>query len=97
MRRTEPRREFRRDLKRAAKGRFRDAVEVPDGKLWEVVDALAENIRLPPAYRDHPLHGTYEGCRECHIRPDLLLVYRYEGEDWLILERLGSHAEIFGL
>lgn len=97
MRSTDPSSKFRRDVKRIAKGRYRDIVAVPRGELWEVVNALARDIRLPPAYRDHTLRGDREGSRECHIRPDLLLVYRYEGEEWLILERLGSHAEIFGM
>ena len=96
MRRVEKRRKFRRDFKRVGRGRYRGLLHL-GGELWEVVEGLAENILLPEAYRDHPLRGDLEGCRECHIRPDLLLVYRYEGEEWLILERLGSHAEIFGL
>ena len=41
--------------------------------------------------------GEYEGSRECHIRPDLLLIYTLEGDDVLWLERLGSHAELFGM
>ena len=96
MRETRQRTLFKRDLRREIKGRHRNMLK-PGGELWEVVEGLAENILLPEAYRDHPLRGDLEGCRECHIRPDLLLVYRYEGEEWLILERLGSHAEIFGL
>ena len=96
MRRVEQRSKFRRDFKREGRGRYRGLLHL-GGELWEVVEGLAENILLPEAYRDHPLRGDLEGCRECHIRPDLLLVYRYEGEEWLILERLGSHAEIFGL
>ena len=90
------RNKYRRDYRRELKGRYSKFLH-PNGELQEVVDALAENILLPEAYHDHSLHGEYEGCRECHIRPDLLLVYRYEGDDLLVLERLGSHAEIFGL
>ena len=96
MRIVEQRSRFRRDYRRKSGGIYRPVIAV-GGELWEVVEGLAENILLPEAYHDHPLRGTYEGCRECHIRPDLLLVYRYEGEEWLILERLGSHAEIFGM
>ena len=96
MRIVEQRSRFRRDYRRKSGGIYRPVIAV-GGELWEVVDALAEDIRLPEAYHDHVLHGGYEGCRECHVRPDLLLVYRYVGDDVLMLERLGSHAELFGM
>jgi mRNA interferase YafQ len=35
-------------------------------------------------------------CRECHIKPDLLLIYKKAGRDQLILVRIGSHSELFG-
>lgn len=96
MRQTELRSGFRHDVKRERKGRYRNLL--PKGEeLNRVTDMLANDIPLPLRYRDHSLHGEYEGSRECHIRPDLLLIYTYEGEDWLILERLGSHAELFGM
>ena len=96
MREARERTPFKRDMKREIRGRHRMLLR-PGGELWEVVDALAENMPLPYAYHDHALQGEYEGCRECHIRPDLLLVYRYVGDDVLMLERLGSHAELFGM
>ena len=43
------------------------------------------------------LLGNMKGYRECHIKPDLLLIYSYIGDEWLRLERLGTHADIFGL
>ena len=61
------------------------------------VVALLKDEPLDASYHDHALSGDMKGYRKCHIRPDLLLVYRYVGEDWLILERLGSHAELFGM
>ncbi len=97
MRTAKHSRKFKQDFKRGVRGKYRDVIAYPSGELWEVVDALADNIQLPAAYRDHSLHGTLEGKRECHIRPDLLLVYTYINDDLLILERLGSHSEIFGL
>lgn len=45
---------------------------------------------------DHDLTGDWIGYRECHIKPDLLLIYRKVGDDMLILARLGSHSELFG-
>ena len=97
MRDFQQRKSFRQDLKRELRGRYRNDVLCPHGELWEIVDILARDILLPYSYHDHALHGDKEGSRECHIRPDLLLVYRYEGDDLLILERLGSHSEILGL
>jgi mRNA interferase YafQ len=38
----------------------------------------------------------WNGYRECHVKPDLLLIYRKEGEDILRLARLGSHSGLFG-
>ena len=78
------------------RGIYREILK-PGGEFQGVVYALRNNIPLPARYRDHPLHGEWEGSRDCHIRPDLVLVYTLEGEDLLILERLGSHAELFGL
>ena len=85
---------FKRDMKREKKGRYRKILEE---ELWEVVDVLARDIPLLYSYHDHPLRGEWEGSRECHIRPDFLLIYRYEGDDVLRLERLGDHSELFGL
>lgn len=50
-----------------------------------------------PSYDDHPLHHNWEGSRDCHLAHDFVLLYTLEGEDLLILERLGSHSEIFRL
>lgn len=96
MRELRQRNLFKGDLRRELRGIYRKIL-MPEGEFQAVIDALRKDITLPVRYRDHLLHGKFEGCRECHIRPDLLLVYRYEGSDWLILERLGSHSEIFGL
>lgn len=63
--------------------------------LLAVIDRLANNEPLEPKNRDHNLIGAYTGCRECHISPDWLLVYR-KTETELILVRTGSHSELFG-
>ena len=86
--------EYKRCLRRAGKGIYSEVVEQ---ELNTVIYALANDIPLEPKYRDHALHHNWEGSRECHIKPDFLLVYTLEGDDLLILERLGTHAEIFGL
>ena len=61
-----------------------------------VVMALANDIPLPLHYKDHTLQGKYKNLRECHIAPDILLVY--EKEDSYILLTLidiGTHSELF--
>ncbi|MCK9389622.1 MAG: type II toxin-antitoxin system YafQ family toxin [Sulfuritalea sp.] len=84
---------FRRDYKREAKAGRQAAL---DDALRPVLVALATDQLLDARHRDHSLTGEWAGCRECHVKPDLLLVYRKDGDDRLILARLGSHSELFG-
>jgi mRNA interferase YafQ len=51
---------------------------------------------LPENNHDHALSGDWLGYRECHLKPDLLLIYRKPSADTLRLARLGSHSELFG-
>jgi mRNA interferase YafQ len=67
-------------------------------KLLDVVDKLATKEKLEPKYKDHQLVNDeiYNNCRECHIEPDWLLVYKYnENELILLLINTGSHNEVF--
>lgn len=81
---------FKKDLKRAQ----RRGLPIP--LLTEVIKQLAAGEVLDPQYRDHELEGDYANCRECHIQPDWLLVYRcYEEELVLYLLRTGSHSDLF--
>ena len=65
-------------------------------KLKTVVDMLANRETLPPKYRDHNLTGNFIGCRECHIEPDWLLVYKVnKNELELILLHTSSHSNLF--
>ena len=57
MREVTQSREFRRCLKRVGNGIYRRLLVMPDGELWQVVRRLANDIPLPPKYRDHALHG----------------------------------------
>jgi mRNA interferase YafQ len=84
---------FRRDYKREARGRHRATL---DDDVVPVLEALANDGPLEPRYRDHELSGDWSGYRECHIKPDLLLIYKESDEDTLRLARLGSHSELFG-
>ncbi len=64
-------------------------------ELIDVVYHLLHAIPLPEKYRDHALTGNWTGYRDCHIKPDLVLIYRIT-DDTLELHRLNSHSEIFG-
>ena len=64
--------------------------------LNDVVDTLRHGKQLDEKYRDHGLSGNFQGFRECHIKPDWLLVYLIENDILtLTLVDTGSHADIF--
>jgi mRNA interferase YafQ len=57
---------------------------------------LASNIMLPKNYKDHELSGKMKGKRECHISPDILLIYKIEDEFiYLELLDIGTHSNLF--
>ena len=82
--------QFKKDIKLAIKqGNDTD-------KIFEVVEKLANDEVLEAKYKDHCLTGDYKDCRECHIEPDWLLIYKkYESELILMLVRTGSHSDLF--
>lgn len=83
---------FRTDLKKLTKS------EADETK--SVVVKLQKDETLDAKCRDHDLHGNYNGYRECHIRPDLLLVYQKGNEGELLiltLYRISSHTNIFDI
>ena len=84
---------FKRDYKREVKGQHRGTL---DADLKYVLVALASDRQIGAKYRDHDLSGDWAGYRECHIKPDLLLIYRKSDAETLRLARLGSHSELFG-
>ncbi len=64
--------------------------------LNEVLNALAAGESLPARYDNHPLQGIYADCFECHIKSDLLLIYKVEEtEGKIALLKIGSHSELF--
>lgn len=63
-------------------------------KLKIIIADLANEVTLSPKHRDHALYGNFANHRECHIEPDWLLIYKKENGA-LILERLGTHADLF--
>ena len=92
MRTIERSTKFKKDYKRELKGRYRDILE---SELKTVLVTLMKDESLDIRYRDHDLSGNWAGYRECHIKPDLLLIYRKMDGDILKLARLGSHSELF--
>lgn len=91
MRKIERTRRFRRDYKRESRGAHSADLEE---RLAEVIEALATDADLPARLRDHALSGPWAQYRDCHIMPDLVLIYRKPDPDTLVLVRMGSHAEL---
>ena len=82
---------FKRDFKRELKALGKEI----DILLFDVLAFLISDTPLPTKYQDHKQSGEWEGCRECHIKPDLLLIYERPDNKTLRLMRLGSHSELF--
>ncbi len=81
--------QFKRDVKRVQKSGACTLEE-----LQRAVDMLRGDSPLPPHMKDHPLKGDWKPSRDCHIKPDIVLVYtKIPGQ--LHLRRLGSHSELF--
>lgn len=91
MRTIERTSQFKRDFKRESKGRYSASLSTD---LVAVLTKLASNLPLEPRHRDHALTGNLAGCRDCHIKPDLVLIYRLPDEETLQLIRMGSHSEL---
>jgi mRNA interferase YafQ len=82
---------FKRDYRRAKSGQLGKKL---DALLMEIVNLLADDAPLPHRCFDHPLSGEWADHRDCHIRPDLVLIYRKPDDTTLELVRLGSHSEL---
>jgi mRNA interferase YafQ len=82
---------FKRDFKRVKAGQLGPKL---DNLLAEALALLADDRPLPWQLRDHPLAGERMGYRDCHLRPDMVLIYRKPDEKTLELVRLGSHSEL---
>jgi mRNA interferase YafQ len=85
---------FKRDYKRviATPIHRKDA----GAMLVAVLERLVNDMALPESNRDHSLGGNWVGYRECHLKPDLLLIYSKPDSETLRLARMGSHSELFG-
>ncbi len=82
---------FKRDYKRVHKGRYGRTI---DTDLAETVAMLVTDEPLPERYNDHYLVGKWKDHRDCHIKPNLVLIYLKTDESTLDLIRLGSHNEL---
>ena len=82
--------QFKKDLKLLAKRKLDLSL------LDEIVEKLIRQEPLPKKNKDHALTGNYIGFRECHIKPDWLLIYRIdEGKLILFLSRTGTHSDLY--
>lgn len=82
---------FKKDLKR-----YQNNMSMVTS-LGMVIKHLERTGRVPIEYRPHKLHGIYEGCLECHVKNDFLLIWIDETSDTIKLLRLGTHHELFGI
>lgn len=81
---------FKKDLRLAARRGYNFDL------LDEIVNKLTRRELLPEKNKDHALSGDYEGCRECHIAPDWLLVYQVNDRELVLyLMRTGTHSDLF--
>jgi mRNA interferase YafQ len=83
---------FNKDYKRVLRGPFGKTLQ---SELQAVLELLIADAPLPIKNRDHALRGEWAGFRDCHVRPDLVLIYRKYEPSFLELSRLGSHSELF--
>ena len=83
---------FKKHLKQISKRNIENVKKIRD-----VVHILQSGETLDERFKDHPLVGNWTGHRECHVLPDLLLIYKIV-ENVLILELVdtGTHSDLFG-
>jgi len=91
MRTIERTTKFKKDYKRELKGRHKATLQ-PD--LIKTIEVLVTDGTLAPKYFDHALSNNWKDHRDCHIKPDLVLIYKLVDSDILQLVRLGSHSEL---
>ncbi len=83
--------QFKRDFKRESKGQYRATL---DDDLFPLIEKLAEDQTLDPRHHDHGLSGEWKDHRDCHVKPDLVLIYQKPNKKTIRLVRLGSHSEL---
>ena len=83
--------QFKRDYKRESRGRHRGSL---DASLVRIVRPLANDGPLESRHHDHALSGEWNDHRDCHVKPDLVLIYQKPDTETLRLVRLGSHSAL---
>jgi mRNA interferase YafQ len=91
MRKIERTGQFKRDYKREVQGQHRSTL---DADFSSALKLLINDKPMPAKYEDHPLSGKWKDHRDCHIKPDLVLIYSKPDAACLRLVRLGSHSEL---
>lgn len=82
--------QYKKDVKLARRR------HLPEAELNDIVLKLANDIPLPIENKDHALQGNYIGYRECHIKPDWLLLWQQNDKELiLLLVDTGTHSDIF--
>jgi len=81
--------QFKKDFKKITKMPIPDIIEVGN-----VISTLQRQEVLAEKYVDHPLSGNWSGFRDCHVKPDLVLIYKVR-DNSLQLARIGSHSDLF--
>lgn len=82
-----PTNQFKRDAKKHLN-------HLMSAEWAEVIYCLTHEIALAEKYQDHALSNNWKGFRDCHIKPDLVLIYA-KVDDFIQLVRLGTHSELF--
>ena len=81
--------QYKKDFKRIKN----DPEKVAD--VLEIIRLLENELPIPDSFNPHRLTGNYQGCIECHVQNDLLLIWMDESENLISILRLGSHSELF--
>ncbi|MBO4576153.1 MAG: type II toxin-antitoxin system YafQ family toxin [Neisseriaceae bacterium] len=83
---------FKRDLKKISQSVYGDFIRSDEFKF--IINQLLNDKPLEKKYEDHPLSGRLAKYRDCHLKPDLVLLYQKTKDNQLILVRIGSHSEL---
>lgn len=90
IRKKVPHNKFLRDVERLKQRVYKRE------ELEKIVDMLAHGEKLPESCCDHKTHGIYKGCRDCHVTPDWILIYKIDKKtNTLFLIRTGTHSDLF--
>ena len=91
MRTTKYTNKFKTDYKREKSGQYGRKL---DSLLRPIIDLLVDDKPLPKNIVDHSLSGKWADCRDCHIKPDFVMIYRKPDDETIELVRLGSQSEL---